>query len=307
MTTKHRIPQQSKVKQGDYQAAGRPFFVRLIPELSAAALKAGLDKELALWYCLRGINSSGSSNPGQQWSSGRLVLNDAVAALVRQFGYTQSTAYRLLQAGSGKLWAIYQIPWLPGLSQIKIYGLYQVAEYLSTSYLSCPVEVKARDFRGLKNRRAWLYASFFKPDGSRAKPISRDSINAATGVLRRQQQRYDKVVRIKRVANFAFQQDGHGLVPMFDLVEGKRSQYRIVRRLGNTYHSRALKAHKGMTKKANAELRHRSLNSDEARLPKRFFLSARSLVRCLERATEVFLLVNKRDRRIRGRMEWCLA
>ncbi|MBA7580415.1 hypothetical protein ES708_22306 [subsurface metagenome] len=96
-----------KVK-GDYQLAGPPFFVKLIPELSAAALKAGLDKELALWYELRAINSSGSSIPGQQCSNGFLDLDYAVAALVKHFAYTQRTAYRLLRAGSGTFWNIYQ-------------------------------------------------------------------------------------------------------------------------------------------------------------------------------------------------------
>jgi len=289
------IPQKDNVKQGDYQVAGRPLFVKLIPELSVAALKAGLDKELALWYELRAINVTGC---------GRLVLNDAVAALVSSFGYSVSTAYRLLKAGDGRLWDIYQSPRLPGHSQIKIYGVYRVAEWFNTSGVSCPVEIRAQDFRGRRVKRAWLYASFFKPDGSRAKPISRDSIKAATGVLRRQQQRYDKVVGIKRVANFAFCQDGKGLVGLFELVSGKCRQWKVLRRLGNIYHSRALKAHRGMTKKAN---RQRSLDGGEARLLKRFFLSAKSLVRSSERHEEAFLLVKKRDRLIKGRMEWCLV
>ncbi len=294
--TKSKAQQGKKVKQGDCQA-GCPFFVRLYPELSVAALKAGLDKELALWYELRAINVTGSS---------RLLLNDALAALVEHFDYSQSTAYRLLSAGDGRLWDIYQTPWLPGLSQIKIYSLLRVAEYFNT-WVGRPAEVPARAFRGRGAKSAWLYASFFKPDGSRAKPISRDSIEAATGVKRGQQKRYDKVAGIKRVANFAFQQDGQGkLTPMLHLVDGKTRQWLKDRRLGNTYHSRALKAHKGMTKKVNAELQ-RSLKRGEARLPKRFFLSARSLIRSSERDKEAFLLVNKRDRIVSGRMEWCIA
>ncbi|GAJ04848.1 unnamed protein product, partial [marine sediment metagenome] len=256
----------NKVKQGGCQVAGRPLFVRLYPGLSVAALKAGLGKELALWYELRLLNSSGSSNPGQQWSSGRLVLDDVVAALVEHFDYTQSTAYRLLKGGDGKLWDIYQTPWLPGLSQVKIKGLEKVAEYLGT-YPGRPVEVRAADFKGSRgNKTAQLYASFFKPDGVRAKPISRDSISAATGVKRRQQQRYDKVAGIKRAFNGAFYQNDKGvLAPLRHLVYGKSRQWLKDRRLGNTYHSRALKAHKGMTKRVNAELRQRSLISGEAR------------------------------------------
>ncbi|MBA7551996.1 hypothetical protein ES705_44547 [subsurface metagenome] len=361
--TTSKTQRQNKVKQGDCQVAGRPLFVRLFPELSVAALKAGLDKELALWYELRAINANGSS---------RLVLNDALAALVEHFDYTQSTAYRLLKAGKGKLWDIKHPPLnalTPGgkttllsgrsnhssgfstkgsdalkktpascrltvnsgvpestapvrgghsyystgwHSTIKIYSLLQIAEYFNTSVfrLSRPVEVKVSDFKGTRgNKTAWLYASFFKPEGSKAKPISRDSIKDATGVKRRQQQRYDKVAGNKRVANFACYQDRQGkLTPIRHLVDGKSRQWLKDRRLGNSYHSRALKAHKGMTKRVNAELRHRSLILGEAScVLKRFFLSARSLIRSSERHDEAFLLVNKRNRLIRGRIEWCIA
>ena len=274
------------------------YQLKLFPELSVAALKTDLDKELALWYELRAINVTGC---------GRLVLNDAVAALVKQFGYSEKTAYRLFKAGDGKLWDIYQSPALPGLSQIKIYRLYRVAEYLNTR-VGRPVEIRSGDFRGRGVKRAWLYASFFKPDGSKAKPISRDSIEAATGVLRRQQQRYDKVAGIKRVANFACYQDSQGkLTTMRHLVDGKCRQWLKDRRLGNTYHSRGLKAHRGMTKRVNAELKQRSFYRDEARLLKRFFLSVKSFVRSPERDKEAFLLVHKRDRLIQGRMEWCMV
>ncbi len=310
----HRLPAGS--------GTGDPLFVRLYPELSAAALKAGLDKELALWYELRAINVTGC---------GRLLLNEAVAAMVEHFDYTQSTAYRLLQAGDGKLWDIKDPPLgtrasysfrspKTGQSEgqddysrktpssvLKFYGLLRVAARFNT-WVGRPVEIRASDFRGRQAKTAWLYASFFKPDGSRAKPIARASIEAATGVKRRQQQRYDKEAGIKRVANFAFQQDGQGrLTPIRHLVEGKSQQWLKDRRLGNTYHSRALKAPRGMTKRVNAKLQ-RSLNRDEARLPnKHFFFSARSLIRSPERANEAFILVNKRDRLIKGRMEWCMA
>ncbi len=307
---KDRIPQKNKVKQvtGDYQVAGiNPFFVKLYPELSVAALKAGLDKELCLWYELRAVNVTGSS---------RLLLNDALAALVAYFDYTKATAYRLLKAGDGKFWDIRGSKLSGGFggrSVIKIYSLKLVAAWFDTSVLrlSRPVEVKVGDFKGARgNKTAWLYASFFKPEGSRAKPISRDSIEAATGVKRCQQKRYDKVAGIKRVANFACQQDGKGkIVPIRHLVDGKCRQWLKDRRLGNTYHTRALKAHKGMTKKVNAELRHRCFNSDDASgvQIKRFFLSAKSLIRSPVRDNEAFLLVNKRDRVVSGRMEWCMV
>lgn len=276
-----------------------PNPVKLYPGLSAAALKAGLDKELALWYELRAIDVTGY---------GLLDLDNALVTLVSYFGYSQRTAYRLLKAGDGKLWDIRQSPRRPGLTQILIRSLHRVAQYLNTPRVGLPVKVRVGDFRGRKAKRAWLYASFFKPDGSKSKPISRESLTAATGVKRRQQKKYDKVAGVKRVANFAFYQDGQGkLTPWRHLVTGKSKQYLKHRRLGNTYHSRALITPKGMTKKINAQLRRESFNSGEAPLLKRFFSSARSLIRSPQRHEEAFILVNKRDRLIRGRMEWCLA
>ncbi len=278
---------------------GRQLQLRLYPGLSVAALKADEEKELAIWYELRAINVTGC---------GRLVLNKAVAALVEHSDYTQSTAYRLLRAGDGKLWDIYWSPRLPGLSQIKIHSLLQVSEYFNTLPGS-PVEVKVSDFKGPRAKKtAHLYASFFKPAGSWAKPISRASIEVATGVGRRQQLRYDKVAAIKKAPHFAFQQDSQGrLVPVLHLVFSKCRQWLKQRRLGNSYHSRALKAPRGMTKRINEELKQRSLNQDQARLPKRFFLSARSYIKSPERDKEAFLLVRRRDRLIAGRMEWCMV
>ena len=283
---------------------GRQLELKLYPGLSSAALKADDRKELALWYELRAINVT---------HMGKLPLEGAVAALVSCFGYTQSTAYRLLQAGDGKLWEVKGSSLSSGFrgrSVVKLRSLLEVSEYFNT-YSGRPVEVKVSDFKGPRAKKtAWLYASFFKPDGSRTKPISRASISVATGVGRRQQRRYDKLAAIKRVFNGAFQQDSRGkLVPMRHLVFGKSRQWLKDRRLGNSYNSRALKAPRGMTKRVNAELRRRSYNQDKMScVPiKRFFLSARSYLRNSERDKEPFLLVNKRDRLIPGRMEWCLV
>lgn len=67
--------------------------------------------------------------------------------------------------------------------------------------------------------------------------------------------------------------------------------------------------YRGITKKINGELKQRSLERGEARLliPKRFFLSAKSLIKSPERHEEAFLLVSNRDRLIKGRMERCLV
>ena len=306
--TVHEVPEA--VKRGSSLAVSSavvrhdrgvvPLVVKLYPELSVAAIKGKVDKELAVWYELRAINVTGS---------GRLVLNDALATLVSSFGYSRSTAYRLLRAGNGQFWGIYPSPALEGSSVIDIYALSRVAEWFSTyvSKLNPPVQVPVREFRGRKAKRAWLYSSFFKPEGVRARPIARESIEGATGVQRRQQQRYDKVAGTKRVANFACRQDAQGnLVPIRHLVAGKSRVWEKDRRLGNTYHSAALTTHRGMTKRVNAGLR-RSLLKGEARPLKRFFSSAKSLVRCAHRHKDALLLVKAGERLIVGRMEWCIV
>ena len=68
-----------------------PRTIRLVPNLSIAALKHGLNKELSLWYCLRDIN---------YWGSGHLELQMATEALALHFHYSKSTAYRI-QIGEG--------------------------------------------------------------------------------------------------------------------------------------------------------------------------------------------------------------
>jgi len=114
------------------------------------------------------------------------------------------------------------------------------------------------------------------------------------------------VTRTAKVANFANQQNSEAkLVPILHIVQGKSKEWFKHRRLGNTYHSRVLKAPKGMTKKVNASFRQ-SLKRGEACLLKRFFFSPRSFTRATKKHQEPFLWVNPKERIIPGRAEWCL-
>jgi len=272
----------------------------MVPELSAAALKSNHDKELALWYELRAININGS---------GVLVVHKALAALVKHFAYSRRTAYRLLRLGDGRFWQLEKAlvhgrEVLP--ARVRLRSLESVAEYLGVKRLSHFIDMSIAEVKDRAHRRAHLYASFFKPENARANPISRNSIEAATGVKRRQQRRYEVIAGVKRVANFAFEQRNGKLVPMIDIVCGKDQEYAIVRRLGNSYHSQVSWPCRGMTKRVNARLKERSLEV-QASIPRRFFLKAQSVIKTPCRAPEAFLLVRERDRLIKGRMEWCLA
>jgi len=281
--------------------AGRPA-LKLYPELSIAALKNRTDKGLILWYELRAHNSTGSHSPGEQWSSGRVLLTeDSHSSLASTFGYSIPTLYRLLKLGNGKYWVIYRCL---GFRILYLYGLGRVAKSLQVQTLSRPVQVEGKELKGRQSKRAWLYASFFKPEGCKSKPISRDSLADATGIQRRQQRRYEKVARVRRVANFAVWQNQAGvIVPLVQQVAGKSRQYDKPRRLGNTYYSRAKQANRGMAKRVAPM---RSLQRDEARSLRRFFTSAKSLLQCSKRAEESYLLVDNRERIIKGRMEWGL-
>jgi hypothetical protein len=272
--------------------------VKLYPELCAASLKAGIDKELALWYELRAIDTEGSS---------RLDI-DAVLARLVPMAYSKATLYRILSCGAGRFWSIYTVAKPYTHFKVQIVGILNIARFLDVSHISRPREVSLASFIGRKAKRAQLYSSFHKPAGFRkTKPISRASLELATGVSRRSQLRYDKVAGTKKVANFGFQDDGKGGVcPILEFLKGKKRQYLTVRRLGNIYHSQAVFAASGMAKRVNNQLRERSLE-DEGVLPQRFFLSAKSLLKSKHRHTEAFLLAPPGRRVIRGRLEWCLA
>jgi len=275
-----------------------PSKVRLVPTLSIAALQRGLDKELALWLCLRAIN---------YWGSGRLELQTAIDALTIWFHYSKSTAYRILGSGAGIFWDERPIR---GISrfQIKIYSLKKVAGYFDTRCGRYFLEISPRDFVGdgktrVSRQRSWLYASFHKPEGTKSLPISRASITEATGVNRRSQQRYDKIA-VNSVPNFADWQDADGnIAPIFDLVDGKARQWVVHKRLGNTYYCRAQRSAVGMLRKVNAAV-SQSFKRGEACYLRRFFHTAKSFLKCHQRHEEPFILVPPMDRLVAGRLEW---
>ncbi|MBA7638412.1 hypothetical protein ES703_46068 [subsurface metagenome] len=271
--------------------------LKLYPKISEAALRAKLDKELAAWHELRCLDV-----PGCGW----LLYRDAVAGLTRLFGYPYGTPERILSLGEGKFWDIRPGPRQGFATIIEYYSLQKICLRLGIQHSGYPVEVRVQDFKGRWRKRALIYSSISKPEGEEAKPISRESIAEVTGISKRQQQRYDKVTHTRRTANFAFQRDNQGkLVPMLHLVKGKCRQWLKHRRLGNTYHTKAISAPRGMTRRVSALLRQGSLLGEEALSPKRFFLSARAFIRSPERHEEPFLLTRRKDRLIKGRMEWC--
>ncbi|MBA7655782.1 hypothetical protein ES703_63691 [subsurface metagenome] len=269
-----------------------PLSISIISELSIASLANKVDKELCLWYELRAMNRTGS---------GKIHLVDILDILVPAF-YSKSTLIRILKAGDEIFWDLpkYERPYL------MLRGLERVSEYLDTPRISRPIIVPAGKWpRSRKGRRAWLYTSFHGSNGkANPKPISRQSIQEATSISRRQQIRYEKVAKVRRTPNFVVRQVGDRMLPVKHEVYGKNRSYWKQRRLGNSYKTPAMAAHWGMVKKVNRALKARSWNGDEARWPRRFFSTASSFVRCTERAPQCFIEAIPGQRHIRGRHEW---
>lgn len=290
-----------------------PVFVRLVGELSIAALKSKEDKELSLWYALRSLNS---------WGSGVVDLEWAIKSLTAHYGYSKSTVYRLLTSGNGKFWGIQLAMGFMRhnrRSRIEIYGIKTVAEYLGICGMSHFVKVPISSFRTLQQRRAWLYASLFKPKGVIANPMCRQTIQEQTGLDKTQQRRYETTAGVRRTPNYAFfavnEKRGTGhtpqkkliYTPQKQLIVTRTKQYFVPKRLGNTYHSQAEPSSRGILKKVSSLLRERSLISDEAQFPRRYFRSLRKLIRDRKRQPDSHFLISSKKRLIKGRLEWCAA
>ncbi len=255
----------------------RPALVRLIPDLSAAALKAKLTKELAMWHCLRALNHTGS---------GSINYDRAIDQLQTTFGYSRRTAFRHLNMGEGLFWQ--RIVQKRG-STIKIYGLEAVCLYLDTTLKHSKrfYEVPADRFMDPKARkcRLWESVHLHKPKGVKANPVSRAVIANITGVNGRQQRRYDRASDIRRTANFCPQAEKP--------------------RMANSYHHKQLAGTKGMLRKVGKQLRF--LLTEEAKLTysRRYFAcSMNSILKAKNREDIIYRLLPTHKRKIRGRLEW---
>ena len=256
-------------KQNNCQA----LRVRLVADLSASAFRTRQTKELALWHCLRALNTRGT---------GQISVEKAVYGLGQYFGYSRRTIFRLLEQGEGVFWQ--RIAKKRG-SVVKIYGLKRVCVMFDTPLFNTArfYEVPAEKFDTLKKRRLALWASVHKPKGIKANPISRASLEEYTGVQRRTQIRYDQEGPVRRTPNYRPQ------------CEQKR--------LPNSYHNKQEPGHKGMLPRVRRSLK--SFKTDEAKLEKRrYFGSIRRLLANKDRVDLSYLLTRSTERQIKGRLEW---
>lgn len=266
-------------KQNNCQA--KPdYTLRLIPGLSVAAFREKRTKELALWHCLRRLDFNNKQ-------SGHISLEKALRVLVEVYNYTPQTAYRTLQGGQGDFWQLR--PEKQG-STIEIYGLKGVAMMFNTRLIESSriVKVEPQHFRTLKDRRAALWASIHRPNGSHVHPISRDTLADITHVSKRQQKRYDtnhpnngSHALVRRIPNFR---------PGCEQL-----------RLPNSYHSR-LNSVRGMLRKVKKQIKA-SIQAEPFE-KFRYFTRASKLVSCKHKVELSYLLIPRTKRQIERRLEW---
>jgi len=257
------------------------YRVRLEPDLSASAFKTKQSRELALWHCLRSLNSSGS---------GYLGLETAIQGLCSVFGYRSRTIFRTLSLGEGVFW--HRIATKQGTT-IKIEGLKSICLMFATPLFNIArwYEVPADKFQTLKARRLAMWASIHKPKGIKANPISRASLTDYTGLHRRTQQFYDQAPRKPQDLN-----------PQVKRTPCYRPEHKEQPRLPNIYHNKSEPGNKGMLVKVRRLMK--SYITDEALESRRYFGSIQQMMKTKDRVDISYVLTRNHQRRINGRLEW---
>lgn len=259
--------------------------IRLIPDIAARAHLLKLKREGSLYFILRAINVE------VYHGYGKLQYDDCFNICRRQFNIRRWTFDRTLQAGDGKFW---NVEYYKKVNQatgeintratIKIYGVERVCKALGITRLLDTHfrEIHADEFDTLKRRNTHLWRSTLKPgssykaDGIKARPRSRVSIEAQTGVSPRQQRRYcssvytglQAVRRVKNVTTCPV--NGHTTLPA-------------------THYSRQLPGRRGILARINRLLKT-SFKSDEA-IERRYYDTARGYARDHHKPETAFIKV----------------
>jgi len=317
--------------------------VRLIPELSAAALKAGLDnakkvrlipdvstaayrakltKEVILWHCLKSIDIN--CNHGNSF----LPLDMAIEQLRSRFHFSRSTAYRQILRTKGTFLDI-----IDGKKDaiIDIWGRRRVINHLGIRR-----QLTEQHFRSVEDsqfqthgmRKGQLFEAIHKPEVLKgATPQARETIEARTGLSRVQQWRYDKLTGTRKIPNYAYQRDEATgkLIPIKQKIFSRCKGWRDMnKRNGQTYHTKQQPGGTGQLRDINRELRAASKdkktsemqassyptsNTPAATVERSYFFRQSALIQALLRHTRInkegYYLIPQRERHVTGRQEWC--
>jgi hypothetical protein len=162
--------------------------IKTYMEINLAALNAGEEKLIRVWYLARFLDEEGSG----------VVLAERVEELL---ACSSRNFQRLLRQGDGKYWR--RCKSKRGLVLILI-GFVRVSRRLGVFYEkgSRPVLIPLREFVGGVGRlRAALYSSVHALRDGR--PISRAVLKSITGIPERTQREYDKIAGVEVRRNFA--------------------------------------------------------------------------------------------------------
>jgi len=164
--------------------------LRVHPDLSGAAVQAGLSSPLRLWHLMRALDPD-----GRGW-----VRRDQAWATWRDLGVSGARQFRnVVRVGEGLFWTI-------SGDQLWLRGLEAVCRALGVKKLACdPVLLPATVLGGgLRGWNAWLFAAYLEGRPSRGNPIARETLAALTGVARSTQHVYEGITgAITKRPNYA--------------------------------------------------------------------------------------------------------
>jgi hypothetical protein len=302
----------SSILSGDNSAIeceiNTSFLVRLVPDLSAAALRQHKTKELGLYYALKALDQSGR---------GSFTIDEAIEKLKTVFKYSESTFYTHLARGDGLFWVRY--PGIDGRaarislkSRLSVMLAMGIDQLTNSHFVEvCPIVFDSPD-----KRKAQIYASIHAPRGVGLHPKSRAYISQFTGLSKTKQRRLEIKACVARQATFETVYDEKldklvtSTLEVFSQNKSdpsKSKRYTIAKRLPNCYISGQLPGPHGCLKKVSKLLR--SLKRDEAgeQVQKLYFDTYKGCRKVLQHrrvGTEALARVSPGRSVIKGRVEY---
>jgi hypothetical protein len=252
--------------------------VKVHPDLGAAALRAGRDRELRVWTLARALDAPGS---------GCVRVGDLadVAAAHGLRGLSRGALSRQIRDGEGIFWR----SWRRGRDVwLSLRSLANVCEALGVDRLRyAPVFVEAP--RQLRTWRGACCYSMFAGEHFSC-PVSRATLATLTGATGRTQRRWRRAVTgVESRANASptgqtWQRgepvpDGH--YP--DYVDGALA---LLRHLPSSYRARFAAAPRGMARRVNQALRNAVQSERTATQERLFYTDPRAAARRCQRRCE---------------------
>lgn len=334
----NNIPVQPVTGQDiDYNA--KEYRVRLVADLSAAAFRTHQDKELALWHCLRVLDTTGSG--------GVRLTRELTDQLQDIFGYSRSTLFRILSAGEGLFWTRIATKWG---TTIQIEGVKSLFLYFDITLFNSArwYEVDAESFNTWYGRRLALWASMAKPKSNKdtekhkryrswlfsqhkeGKERKRQIIGSGytwEGAVNHEELKAVKkhLRLLNTMIRNAYRVDSHpvsrdtleeynGTTPRTQLRRDKRSAVKRTscwrpnntdhKRLPNKYHHDQLPGPRGMLPRVRREVK--SLISDKAISRRLYFGDTTQLTKTTNKPQDsvVYVLTRRNERQKPGRVEY---